>query len=804
MIFRFERYALATDTRELSDGEAVLRVPRRVFDAIEYLLINRDRAVSKDELIQHLWHRSNVSDLQLSQLLVTARRVLNDDGQQQRIIRTVPGFGYRWAIATEASTPAAPVAVLEASPPPADSVQQPVSSSAEAPLGIPGIATAARSPRPVRALLFSLLIVALGIAAAALVFDPAATRTSAELRIAVLPADAASGDANAMRMRLGLADLIARRLREGGVIVTPMDNVLALLRTGRYPSAAHQEDFKSQVHADLVLESRVSATVGGWDVQLFGRRPNGLRFAITATAATPVDAARNAATRALDALGRPTPHHDATDVPGLQEIVQRARGAALMNEFDAARFTLANAPAEVRQHPTARVEAALVELRSGQLAAAESQLLELLEDLGADAPAAVRANALLTLGSVELRQERFQDAQSHYRAALGLLGTEHSHPIMRGEIMMGLGTSHGALRQFPAAATELMRAKDLLEYSGDWLAVARVEAQMGALQIAQHRFADALPQLQRAATQFEAYGAVDDWVIAIADVLDARRALLHWSDGIEASDQVARLVAQVADPTLLARIQSRRADIMLGSGRLKEAAALWRAAHVAGSRGHAVDQHLQIQQAELALMQGDASGAAQLAQAVLQAPSHTLPAHHHDRAALTYIRAVRQSRPGNDADLQLMGLTGITPTSPSANATRTAAHAEWLLSRDATAGESLLGAALSAVPHPAIPADQVALAQTLTDHQLAQHRLDDRTRTMVAELAPWADQDFAVAVLRARVYLADGVGAELQTALTKVQRLAGERPLPAELEAAIRLRGHLLGRGLDPTRKSME
>lgn len=69
-------------------------MPRRVFDCLAYLIEHRTRAVGRDELIQRVWHRSKVSDNQLAQTVLAARQLLDDDGVQQRSIRTVPGFGY--------------------------------------------------------------------------------------------------------------------------------------------------------------------------------------------------------------------------------------------------------------------------------------------------------------------------------------------------------------------------------------------------------------------------------------------------------------------------------------------------------------------------------------------------------------------------------------------------------------------------------------------------------------------------------------------------------------------------------------
>src|SRR6185437_1347956 len=70
--------------------------PRRTFECLDYLIANRDRAVGRDELVSAIFGRPNVSDAQLGQIVLRTRRVVDDDGNAQHAIRTIPGFGYRW------------------------------------------------------------------------------------------------------------------------------------------------------------------------------------------------------------------------------------------------------------------------------------------------------------------------------------------------------------------------------------------------------------------------------------------------------------------------------------------------------------------------------------------------------------------------------------------------------------------------------------------------------------------------------------------------------------------------------------
>ena len=65
MRYLFEEYAFDTDRRELHRGAAVVSVAPQVFDLLDYLIRNRERVVSKDDLIKAIWNGRIVSDAAL-------------------------------------------------------------------------------------------------------------------------------------------------------------------------------------------------------------------------------------------------------------------------------------------------------------------------------------------------------------------------------------------------------------------------------------------------------------------------------------------------------------------------------------------------------------------------------------------------------------------------------------------------------------------------------------------------------------------------------------------------------------------
>jgi TolB-like protein len=68
----------------------------QVFDLLEYLIRNRERVVSKDDLINAIWNKRSVSDAALTTRLNVARNAIGDSGEEQRLIKTWPRKGFRF------------------------------------------------------------------------------------------------------------------------------------------------------------------------------------------------------------------------------------------------------------------------------------------------------------------------------------------------------------------------------------------------------------------------------------------------------------------------------------------------------------------------------------------------------------------------------------------------------------------------------------------------------------------------------------------------------------------------------------
>ncbi|UGA46234.1 winged helix-turn-helix domain-containing tetratricopeptide repeat protein [Bradyrhizobium quebecense] len=96
MRYLFEEYALDTDRRELHRGTDVVSVAPQVFDLLDFLIRNRERVVSKDDLIEAIWNGRCVSDAALTTRFNAARSAIGDSGQAQRLIKTLPRKGFRF------------------------------------------------------------------------------------------------------------------------------------------------------------------------------------------------------------------------------------------------------------------------------------------------------------------------------------------------------------------------------------------------------------------------------------------------------------------------------------------------------------------------------------------------------------------------------------------------------------------------------------------------------------------------------------------------------------------------------------
>ena len=96
MQFLFSDHSLDTDRRELRRGSDPVAVEPQVFDLLVYLLQNRDRVVTKEDLMAAVWGGRIVSDSTMTSRINAARKAIGDSGERQQLIRTKARKGLRF------------------------------------------------------------------------------------------------------------------------------------------------------------------------------------------------------------------------------------------------------------------------------------------------------------------------------------------------------------------------------------------------------------------------------------------------------------------------------------------------------------------------------------------------------------------------------------------------------------------------------------------------------------------------------------------------------------------------------------
>jgi TolB-like protein len=94
--FAFAGHELDLRRQELRRAGEVVHVEPQVFDLLAFLIRNRDRIVSKDEILDEVWHGRIVSEAALSSRINAVRKAIGDNGNQQILIRTFHKRGFRF------------------------------------------------------------------------------------------------------------------------------------------------------------------------------------------------------------------------------------------------------------------------------------------------------------------------------------------------------------------------------------------------------------------------------------------------------------------------------------------------------------------------------------------------------------------------------------------------------------------------------------------------------------------------------------------------------------------------------------
>ncbi|MDJ0948165.1 MAG: winged helix-turn-helix domain-containing protein [Alphaproteobacteria bacterium] len=96
MKYRFGQCEIDVERHQLLAGGVPQAVEPQVFDLLLHFVRNKDRLISRDELIEAVWGGRIVSDAAVSARINAARRAIGDDGTRQLLIKTVPRRGFRF------------------------------------------------------------------------------------------------------------------------------------------------------------------------------------------------------------------------------------------------------------------------------------------------------------------------------------------------------------------------------------------------------------------------------------------------------------------------------------------------------------------------------------------------------------------------------------------------------------------------------------------------------------------------------------------------------------------------------------
>jgi TolB-like protein/Tfp pilus assembly protein PilF/DNA-binding winged helix-turn-helix (wHTH) protein len=248
-------FELDADKYLLTHHNSSLHLAELPFRVLLYLVENRERYVSRQELLERFWQSSDAYEETLTKCISTIRTQLNDAANAPRYIETRKKVGYRYVGPFE-SSPAEPIlteapaveleqiraisiSIVE------DDKHQKQRPTTEAMQTRAATNSKLRMPARLRALLLAIILLGVAVAASILVFSKRLTEpeTGAEVRtLAVLPFKTIGAQTDDEYLALGLADdLIARLNDTGKVVVRPTSSVRKYADPNKDPLEAGRE-----------------------------------------------------------------------------------------------------------------------------------------------------------------------------------------------------------------------------------------------------------------------------------------------------------------------------------------------------------------------------------------------------------------------------------------------------------------------------------------------------------------------------------------------------------------------------------
>lgn len=564
--YRFGEFELDPSARELWRNGQRVPLPPKSFECLAYLIANRQRAVGRDELIAAVWGRVDVTDTVVAQTLLRARKALDDTGERQAYVRTVPRFGYQW------------VAPLQE----ASDVDAPGNVAVEAATAAQATIQRTTRVRPGwRAALIGGAVAALLLIAAGIGWtlrQPVSSLpTGPDRNLAVvLPVVIATPAAEDAWVRLGAMDYIASRLRRSGMKVLPSEQTLHvssqlgdLVRLDE----TRWRQLKRSSAANWVIAPEASHGRDGWRVRL--RLFDGDRESfIDAHGSTPLAAASAATDSWLRRLGRRINSEAGAPSP-LAERLQQIDAELVAGQVAAVRRLISDAPSSQRRAPSLLVREAQLEFRVGRVDHAARVFTDLLSAQHAEnVDEMTRALAWMGLGAVEIRRTDYPKAEANYTSALKLLESHAvaiDDPSLLGNAYNGRGVARVEQKKMEDAGRDMGSARIAMQRAGDLVDAAMVDANLGIIETRRGHYAQALKEFDRAIEVFERFQVRDYLTATLASKTATQLAMAQPEQALATATRAESLARAAEDAVLAGTVVRVLARAQLSSGRLHEA-----------------------------------------------------------------------------------------------------------------------------------------------------------------------------------------------------------------------------------------
>lgn len=782
MIYRFGPFCLDVSTAQFFNGEQKLALSRKAFECLIYLIENRDRIVSRDELIERIWKGRPLSAGVVPQVILRIRKALDDTGPEHRYIETTHGFGYRWvgelAVVGDAANDDATGERIASLP--RRSWWWPAAVALAVSLGVVAILLALIRPGPdTQTERFAL---------------PARAERDITL---VMPVVMDRSSPDHAWIRLGIMDLINERMRTAGQAVVPSDTVVALLRDfhGDVGDAGMLNGLAEATNARWLVEARVERAGTGWRVHLRTLRGSEPPLAVMSENVEITVAASDAVSAMISGFGLSPPMEVAESSTELTQLAQKISAARLAYQMDTVSTLVDASPEELRRRPEIRFELARAYYQTGRVAEGRAIVDELLASFEIAEMPKLHGRVLQLLARALHSNSEFQEVNRILAEVNDLYESANvDDPLAWAQLYGNIGVVAVEQGNYDVGRTYLGYARDLYEGQGEISQRASVIEATALIETALGETAKAQQSLEQTIALARAARDLTREVRGLANVL-----YMHWLrvdvDGALALMPRMDLLLQRASNDELRVIADRqRISVLATAGRLREAESvrslLKQRLESAPELPAMLRALVRAQLAAWALYQEADFQAAEENAAAVADDWPSLPRHFDTEVWLTLIRAHISQGHLPQAEETLTRWSAWESANAGNRVYVALAGAELAVARgEGDVAEQLYERALALADGMDIPRYRLRIVHSwlfsLLQNELSEN-LPVRERVLYLNdlMNEYASQDYDAALLQARVYHSLGQTAAWRVALERVERLAGERAIPDSLRRA--------------------